>query len=154
MTGMAAPREPSSTAGQSAGAAAADANVAQSVQAATQALDHLEQSLRASGFPEGTSAYERMTDVLLAQWVSQGAADSQRSGDFERLGQVAGRIFGILHPYVVSMRRLAALAPDDGERARAAVVAEPGEQTHRHPRRTAPARSQQTRTPRARRGRR
>lgn len=123
MTDLAAPRESPNTI-QPAGTTAIDTNVAQSVQAATQALGHLEQSLRAAGFPEGTSAYERMAEVLLAQWVAQGGADSQRSVDFERLGEVAGRVFGILHPYVVVMRRLAALAPDDGDRARAAVVVE------------------------------
>jgi phage tail tape-measure protein len=124
MTDPAARREPSDRGTEPAVGPTTDANVAQSVQAATQALHHLEQSMRAAGFPEGTTAYERMAEVLLAQWVSQGLSNAERRTDFERLGEIAGRIFGMLHPYTVVMRRLAALAPNDSERARAAVVAE------------------------------
>jgi hypothetical protein len=124
MTDPAAPpREPPDPGTVTTGTSASDANITQSVQAATLALNQLEQSLRAAGFLEGTSAYERMADVLLAQWVSQGVA-GRHTVDFQRLGEIAGRIFGILHPYSVVMRRLAALAPDDGERVRATVIAE------------------------------
>jgi len=113
--------------------AGASANVACSVLAATQALDHLERSLRAGGFVEGTSAYERMAEVLLAQRLWHGSSDPRLADDFQRLGETARRIFGMLHPYTVVMRRLATLAPadveadhaaDDGEADRVAVLAE------------------------------
>jgi hypothetical protein len=124
MTDSAPPSRQSPDPGaETAGTSATDTNVTQSVQAATQALDHLERSLHAAGFPGGTSAYERMADVLLAQWVSEGPA-GRHIVDFQRLGEIAGRVFGILQPYVVVMRRLAALAPEDGDRVRAAVMAE------------------------------
>jgi len=113
--------------------AGAGASVASSVLAATEALDHLERSLRAGGFVEGTSAYERMAEVLLAQRLWHGSSDPRLADDFQRLGETARRIFGMLHPYTVVMRRLATLAPagaeadhaaDDGEAARVAVLTE------------------------------
>jgi hypothetical protein len=67
--------------------AVTDANVARSVLAATQALDHLERSLRAGGFVEGTSAYERMAEVLLAQRLWHGSSDRRLADDFQRLGK-------------------------------------------------------------------
>ncbi|GAA3842171.1 hypothetical protein ACFS5L_05860 [Streptomyces phyllanthi] len=91
-------------------------HVASSVEAAAQALDRLEQSLRAGGFPEGTTAYECMAEVLLAQRLfpdgpSATGPDPAVLRGFEQIGTTAGRIYGLLQPYVAVMRRLAALAP-------------------------------------------
>lgn len=111
-------------------------NIAQSLNAAAQALDHLEHSLRTAGFPEGTDAYQRMSEVLLAQRLFPDSLDQELMSGFEHIGRTAGRIYGILHPYTAVMRRLAALGPSptdttgadataaDTTAARTAVLAE------------------------------
>ncbi|MEU6260247.1 hypothetical protein [Streptomyces sp. NPDC047043] len=109
-------------------------NIAQSLNAAAQALDHLEHSLRAAGFPDGTGAYQRMADVLLAQRLYPASPDPELMNGFEHIGRTAGRIYGILHPYTAVMLRLAALGPPtedatgapaaDTAVARTAVLAE------------------------------
>ncbi|MGY6025344.1 hypothetical protein [Streptomyces spinosirectus] len=109
-------------------------NIAQSLNAAAQALDQLEHALRAAGFPEGTDAYQRMAEVLLAQRLYPDSLDPQLIGGFEHIGQTAGRIYGILRPYTAVMLRLAPLGPQphdtvgtvptDTTAARSAVIAE------------------------------
>ncbi|MEW2084239.1 hypothetical protein [Streptomyces sp. NPDC005283] len=113
-----------------------ESHVASSVEAAALALDRLEQSLRAGGFAEGTTAYQRMADVLLAQRLLPGDSagpetDPSVLRGFEHIGETAGRIYGLLEPYAAVMRRLAALAPaapgDAGPTARSAGPAAPAE---------------------------
>ncbi|WP_406730151.1 hypothetical protein [Streptomyces sp. NBC_01794] len=116
-----------------------ESHVASSVEAAALALDRLEQSLRVGGFAEGTTAYQRMADVLLAQRLFPGDDSAGPETDpsvlrgFEHIGETSGRIYGLLEPYAAVMRRLAALAPaapgDAGPTARSvgpAAPAEPG----------------------------
>lgn len=98
-------------------------HIPQSLRAATQALGEFERSLRAAGFAENVAAYQRMSEVLLAQRLVA-ATEKELAAGFGDLGETAKRIYGLLNPYVAVMRRLAALAPPAGEDKRATVHAE------------------------------
>ncbi|HEX2362192.1 MAG TPA: hypothetical protein VHI11_08995 [Jiangellaceae bacterium] len=100
------------------------ANAAASVRSACHALEHLEQSMLSAGFREGASAYSRMAEVVLAQRMLLADADQELRPRYEQLGEVARRLFGLLHPYDTVMRQLAVLAPADSEENRVRVVAE------------------------------
>ena len=105
-------------------------HVLQSVAAATQALDQLEQSLRSGGFAEGAAAYQRMAEVLVAQRLVHD--DGAMAPGFERLGDTARKVFELLDPYSTAMRRLAALAPERADdRARQAVLDQLGRRGRR-----------------------
>jgi hypothetical protein len=99
-------------------------HVADSVEAAITALEHLAASLREGGFAEGASSYQRMADVLLAQRVfyAAGGGSELPTERFDHLGEVAREVYELLEPYAGAMRRLAAMAPERlDEKAVAAV---------------------------------
>lgn len=91
-------------------AAATAGHVKDSVEAALTALRHFEHALLESGFSEGAEAYGRMAEVVVAQfaWSADGSTDS--AADFAAIGETASRIYGLLQPYTVAMRRLTVLA--------------------------------------------
>jgi hypothetical protein len=91
------------------------ANVAASLNAAQQALDQLERSLRGAGFAEGVAAYERMAEVLMSQYLLHASDTPAMAGGFMRLGETARRLFGLLHPYAAVTRQLATLAAEPPE---------------------------------------
>jgi DNA-binding transcriptional ArsR family regulator len=97
------------------------ANVSASVEAASQALSQLHQSLGRGGFAEGAAAYERMAELLLTQYMWAESQDAPLQEEFEALGDIARRIFSLLEPYTTAMKRLAVLAPPDHEIVRRRV---------------------------------
>jgi DNA-binding MarR family transcriptional regulator len=76
-----------------------------------------------AGFREGAAAYTKMAEVILAQRMLVANADPGLLPQYEQLGEVARRLFGLLHPYDTVMRQLAVLAPADSEENRARVLA-------------------------------
>jgi hypothetical protein len=97
-------------------------NTRQSVEAASTALEHLERSLRQGGFAEGAAAYQRMAEVLVAQSMFTAPSDDELMRRFEQLGRTARRVFELLQPYTLAMRRLTVLAGEDQPDATPAVV--------------------------------
>lgn len=98
-------------------------SAATSVRSACQALEQLERSLLAGGFRDGATAYTRMAEVILAQRMFVADGDPALLPLYEELGELARRLFGLLHPYDTVMRQLVVLAPADTEPHRARVVA-------------------------------
>lgn len=83
----------------------------QSLNAVEQALSHLLVSLKTGGFGEGAQTYERMADVIIAQfmWMS----DNRNAAEVEtyrRVIELATDIHALIEPYVATMSRLGALS--------------------------------------------
>lgn len=103
------------------------ANVESTLSSVTQALTHLNDSLRDAGFGAGAPTYLKMADIVVGQamWLSsQDIPDLD--GDLEAVASLAAEIRGALQPYVMAMERLMAVAelPDAVDPARGVLDAD------------------------------